>query len=58
MCVLCVRLHVCKHAGLTSLAVGAANLDGSQIVQELLELGVREGWPPGEIGRASCRERV
>lgn len=33
----------------TSLAVGATDLDGRQIVQELLELRLREGGPPGVV---------
>lgn len=34
----------------TSLAVGAADLDGGQIVQELLEVGVAQCGPPGVVG--------
>lgn len=33
----------------TSLAVGATDLDGRQIVQKLLELWVSEGGPPGVV---------
>lgn len=34
----------------TSLTVGAANLDGSQIMEKLLEVSVTDGWSPGVVG--------
>lgn len=34
----------------TPLAVGAADLDGGQIVEKLLEVGVADARPPGVVG--------
>lgn len=34
----------------TLLAVGAADLDGRQVVQQLLEVGVADGRPPRVVG--------
>lgn len=33
----------------TPLAVGAADLDGSQVVEKFLEVRVADGWPPGVV---------
>lgn len=33
----------------TPLAVGAADLDGGQVVEEFLEVGVADGRPPGVV---------
>lgn len=33
----------------TPLAVGAADLDGGQVVKKFLEVGVADGRPPGVI---------
>lgn len=33
----------------TSLAVGAADFDGGQIVEEFLEVRVADGRPPGVV---------
>lgn len=33
----------------TSLAVGAANLDGREVGEKLLEVSRTDGWPPGVV---------
>ncbi len=33
----------------TPLAVGAADLDGGQVVEKFLEVGVADGRPPGVV---------
>lgn len=34
----------------TLFAVGAADLDSSQVVEQFLEVGVADGWSPGIVG--------
>lgn len=34
----------------TPLAVGAADLDGGQVVEKFLEVRVADGRPPGVVG--------
>lgn len=53
-CVLCAEaswdVNVSLPVSRTSLTVGAANLDGSQIIEKFLEVSVADGWSPGVVG--------